>query len=337
MLASVSGKPSIAPALLAWYDAGTRDLPWRSRTRRADPYRVWLSEIMLQQTTVAAVIPYFDAFTARWPTVDALAAADDAAVMSAWAGLGYYARARNLLACARIVVADHGGRFPDSEAALRKLPGLGAYTAAAVAAIAFGKRAVVIDGNVERVVSRLFAVRQPLPGARKIIALHADGLTPDAITSDGRPGDYAQAAMDLGATICRPRAPLCLVCPVSDACAARALGNPETFPVKAMKPDRPERTAGVYVLEHDGQVLLERRPPSGLLGGMTGFPDAPPASAAWTPRGRVRHVFTHFGLTLDVFHARGGDKPDGLWWPVDDLPRAGLPTLFRKVADAVYG
>ena len=333
MLASGSGIPaSIAPALLAWYDAGTRDLPWRIRTGTADPYRVWLSEIMLQQTTVAAVIPYFRSFVDRWPTVEALAAAADADVMRAWAGLGYYARARNLLACARVVADTYGGHFPGDEAELRKLPGLGAYTAAAVAAIAFGKRAVVIDGNIERVVARLFAIAEPLPGARRAIAAYADGITPDA-----RPGDYAQAAMDLGATICRPRAPLCLVCPVAAACAARALGNPEAFPVKAVKPVRPERTAGVYVLEHEGSVLLERRPPSGLLGGMPGFPDTPPAPVTWTWRGRVRHMLTHFGLTLDVYHATGEARPDGLWCPVADLAHAGLPTLFRKVAGAVYG
>lgn len=333
MLASGSGNPaSIANRLLAWYDAGTRDLPWRSRSGTVDPYRVWMSEIMLQQTTVAAVIPYFERFATRWPTIDALAAADDADVMGAWAGLGYYARARNMLACARAVVAIHGGRFPREEAALRKLPGIGAYTAAAIASIAFGERAVVIDGNVERVVSRLFAVFEALPSARAIVAAHADGITPD-----DRPGDYAQAAMDLGATICRPRLPLCMICPIASACRARQLGTPEAFPVKSAKPERPNRLGSVYVLEHADAVLLERRPAKGLLGGMSGFPQVRPVEAEWRLRGQVHHVFTHFGLTLDVLHASADTRPDGLWWPVADLPRAGLPTLFRKVAGAVYG
>ena len=319
--------------LLRWYDAHARTLPWRVPPGGggAEPYRVWLSEIMLQQTTVAAVIPYFERFTARWPTVQALAAAEDAEVMSAWAGLGYYARARNLLACARAVVRDHGGRFPADEAALRALPGVGGYTAAAVAAIGHGRRAVVVDGNVERVVSRLFAIPEPLPGSRRAIAAAAADLTPAA-----RPGDHAQAMMDLGATVCRPRAPCCLLCPVAPVCRGRASGNPESFPRKAAKPPRPRRTASAYVLEHGGAVLLERRPPRGLLGGMNGFPADPPAAAEWTHKGQVAHVFTHFGLTLDVLHARTDAKPDGLWWPVADLAGAGLPTLFRKVAGRVY-
>ena len=325
--------PSHSRALLGWYDRHARTLPWRVPPGGggADPYRVWLSEIMLQQTTVAAVIPYYERFTTRWPTVDALAAADDADVMAAWAGLGYYARARNLLACARAVVREHGGRFPETEAGLRALPGVGGYTAAAIAAIAWGEPAVVIDGNIERVVSRLFAISEPLPAARRAIAARAASLTPAA-----RAGDYAQAMMDLGATVCRPRAPLCLVCPLADVCAARAQGDPEAYPVKAAKPPRPSRTARAYVLEHDGAVLLERRPPRGLLGGMPGFPAEPPADAAWTRRGQVAHVFTHFGLTLDVMHAHADVAPDGLWWPVADLPAAGLPTLFRKVAGTVY-
>lgn len=329
MLASGSGNPALAaPALLAWYDAGARVLPWRSAAGTSDPYRVWLSEIMLQQTTVAAVTPYFERFTQRWPTVEVLALADDAKVMAAWAGLGYYARARNLLACARAVVRDHDGRFPGTEAALRTLPGIGAYTAAAIAAIAFGRRAVVVDGNVERLVSRLFAIDEP---SRKAIADHADSLTPDE-----RPGDYAQAMMDLGAKICRPRAPLCLVCPVASGCMARRQGNPEAYPARRAKSPRPSRTGSAYVLEHDGQVLLERRPSSGLLGGMTGFADTPPADADWRARGQVRHVFTHFGLTLDIFHAEAASRTDGLWWPIADLAQAGLPTLFRKVANVVY-
>ncbi|HZF42742.1 MAG TPA: A/G-specific adenine glycosylase [Sphingomonadaceae bacterium] len=338
MLASV---PSPAGArLLAWYDAHARPLPWRTPPnpagpRGADPYRVWLSEIMLQQTTVAAVIPYYQRFTARWPTVEALAAAADAEVMTAWAGLGYYARARNLLACARAVVRDHGGRFPVGEAALRTLPGIGGYTAAAIAAIAQDQPAVVVDGNVERVVARLFAIPEPLPAARRAIAAAATRLTPTH-----RHGDYAQAMMDLGATICRPRAPLCLVCPLAAGCATREAGNPETYRRKAAKAPRPARRASAYVLQHGGEVYLERRPARGLLGGMNGFPADPPAPADWRKAGEVAHVFTHFGLTLDVFHAaapRDADaRPDGLWWPVADIAGAGLPTLFRKVAASVW-
>lgn len=319
--------------LLDWYDAHARSLPWRTPPggTGADPYRVWLSEIMLQQTTVAAVIPYFDRFTGRWPTVQALAAAQDTEVMTAWAGLGYYARARNLLACARAVVREHGGRFPIGEAALRALPGIGGYTAAAVAAIAQGEHAVVVDGNVERVVARLFAIADPLPGARRALADAAALMTPAH-----RSGDYAQAMMDLGATICRPRAPLCLVCPLSAACQARAKGNPESYPRKVAKPPRPSRTASAYVLQHGGDVYLERRPARGLLGGMTGFPVEPPAAADWRAAGRVAHVFTHFGLTLDIFHAAADARPEGLWWPVADIAGAGLPTLYRKVAAEVW-
>lgn len=331
MLASGPGK--VSDRLLDWYDANARSLPWRSAPGqdRADPYRIWLSEIMLQQTTVAAVTPYFERFISRWPTIEALAAADDADVMAAWAGLGYYARARNLLSCARAVAHNHGGRFPADEAGLRSLLGIGAYTAAAIAAIAFGKRAVVIDGNVERVVARLFALAQPLPLAKRRIAEHADRLTPNH-----RPGDFAQAMMDLGATVCRPRAPACPLCPLQSCCEARALGQPEAFPVRPARPDRPSRTGLAYVLEHRGQVLLERRPPRGLLGGMNGFPAEPPAAADWRSAGQVRHVFTHFGLTLHVMHATSEGRPGGLWWPVADLHRAGLPTLFRKAASQVW-
>lgn len=331
MLASGSG--TLTAALLAWYGSHARTLPWRTPPGGAapDPYRVWLSEIMLQQTTVAAVVPYFQRFSARWPCVEALASAADADVMTAWAGLGYYARARNLLACARAVVRDHGGRFPDDEAGLRGLPGIGDYTAAAIAAIAFGRCAVVVDGNVERVVSRLFAIETPLPAARRAIHALADSLTPA-----DRAGDHAQGLMDIGATICRPRAPLCPVCPLAFGCEARRRGTPEAFPVRLAKPARASRTGSAYILEHDGQVLLERRPPKGLLGGMPGFPAEPPASADWRPAGQVRHVFTHYGLTLEILHAATPSRPDGLWWPVADLASAGLPTLFRKAADRVY-
>ncbi len=337
----------IAGPLLAWYDANARVLPWRAPpgSPLPDPYRVWLSEVMLQQTQVAAVMPYFAKFTARWPDFRSLAAADDADLMSAWAGLGYYARARNLLACARAVANAHGGRLPDNEAALRKLPGFGAYTAAAVAAIAFGQRAVVVDGNVERVVSRLFAVEAALPAAKPLIRDRTDSITPDR-----RAGDFAQAMMDLGATICTPRSPKCLLCPLSDRCDARAGGVPETYPRKAAKRARPTRHGTLFWAEADGRVLLVRRPARGLLGGMRALPTGPwvdsppgladaPFAAAWTLRNAtVQHGFTHFELIcalatvmLPAQEAVAG----GEWWPVDDLESAGLPTLFAKAAAAM--
>jgi A/G-specific adenine glycosylase len=315
-------------ALLAWYAVDKRALPWRALPgERPDPYRVWLSEIMLQQTTVAAVKPYFAAFTSRWPDVQALAAADNAEVMRAWAGLGYYARARNLIACARKVVADHGGRFPAEEAALRTLPGIGTYTAAAIAAIAFGQRAVVVDGNVERVVARLFAVAAPLPAGRKRLRELAARLTPNAGA-----GDFAQALMDLGATICTPRSPACGRCPIAVWCAARATGTPEAFPVRPAKGVKPQRRWTGYWLERDGRVLLVRRPPKGLLGGMLALPTDAPAQAEWKPLGAVSHVFTHFALTMDVVAGEGEAQAEGEWWPVDRIAEAGLPTVFAKAA-----
>jgi A/G-specific adenine glycosylase len=322
--------------LLRWYDAHRRELPWRGA--KPDPYRVWLSEIMLQQTAVAAVRPYFERFTARWPTVEALARTEDAELMRAWAGLGYYARARNLLACARKVVADHGGRFPDSEAELLKLPGIGRYTAAAIAAIAFGRRAVVVDGNVERVVSRLDAVEEKLPAAKPQLSALADRLTPAE-----RPGDHAQAMMDLGATVCTPRSPRCGACPVAARCRAYQLGRPEEFPRKVARKPKPQRQGRAYWLEHHGEVLLVRRPERGLLGGMLALPtgswadeladDGAPASAAWSDAGAVAHVFTHFALTLRLSCARPDRREaDGVWWPVDRIGEAGLPTVFAKAA-----
>jgi A/G-specific adenine glycosylase len=316
-------------ALLRWYVVDKRRLPWRAEAgARPDPYRVWLSEVMLQQTTVAAVRPYFEAFVARWPTVEALAAADDGEVMHAWAGLGYYARARNLLACARVVATEHGGRFPDNEAALARLPGLGPYSAAAIAAIAFGRHAVVVDGNVERVVARLHAIEEPLPAARPILRRLAAALTPP-----GPSGDFAQAMMDLGATICTPRSPDCPRCPISAHCAARATGDPARYPRKAPKAPRPARTGIAYWLEHDGEVLLVRRPPKGLLGGMLALPEeAAPADAAWEEAGSVAHVFTHFSLEMRVLCAEAPGRIDGIWHPVDRIAEAGLPTLFAKAA-----
>ncbi len=325
-------------ALLSWYAVDKRVLPWRSAGRDTpDPYRVWLSEVMLQQTTVAAVRRYFETFTARWPTVEALGAADDSDVMAAWAGLGYYARARNLLACARAVVRDHGGCFPEREADLVKLPGIGRYTAAAIAAIAFDQRAVVVDANVERVVTRLFAVEEPLPAARsKIYALTG------AITPERKCGDFAQAMMDLGARICTPRAPKCGICPLADGCAACASGRPDQYPLKPIKASKPRREGIAYWLEHRGEVLLVRRPGKGLLGGMLALPtgswsadegaDAAPASADWKEVGSVNHVFTHFALKLRLRCAEADGAADGIWWPIDRLGEAGLPTVFAKAA-----
>lgn len=330
----------IADLLLPWYDAHARVLPWRSAPGQdvgalpPDPYRVWLSEIMLQQTTVATVKAYFTRFTTRWPTVAALAAADEAEVMAAWAGLGYYSRARNLAACARALAAEG---FPEDEVGLRALPGVGPYTAAAIAAIAFGKRAVVVDGNVERVVARLFAVETPLPAAKLELRRLVDTITPDR-----RCGDFAQAMMDLGAMVCVPRNPRCEKCPLVRDCAAYAGGDPANYPRKVAKVARPERSATAWWVESDGQVLLVRRPPKGLLGGMMALPSTLVTAAetgameTGATLGRVVHVFTHFRLTLDVVAATLNPgcvlPPDAQWWPIAKLADAGLPTLFAKAA-----
>ncbi len=333
--------------LLSWYDRHRRDLPWRARPgEEADPYRVWLSEIMLQQTTVPAATPYFHAFTERWPTVAALAAAPLEEVLVAWAGLGYYARARNLHRCAQVVAATPGGLFPDSEERLLELPGVGAYTAAAIAAIAFGRRATVVDGNVERVVARLFAVEEPLPGAKPRLRALAATLTPDA-----RPGDHAQAMMDLGATVCIPRKPRCMLCPLADRCEARARGLQEELPRKAAKAEKPTRRGVAYwLLNPQGAVLLRRRAEEGLLGGMTEVPStgwtaaapdaaavagAAPLDAPWRRLpGMVRHTFSHFHLELGVVAAQAGDgwrAAEGLWVPLDRLGGQALPSVMRKV------
>jgi A/G-specific adenine glycosylase len=329
-----------ARSLLDWYDRHRRRLPWRAPPGETpDAYRVWLSEIMLQQTTVATVGPYFEAFLARWPTVKALAAAPLEEVLHAWQGLGYYARARNLHRCAQRVAGDLGGRFPDTEEDLRTLPGVGAYTAGAIAAIAFDKPAAAIDGNVKRVVSRLHA--GPFDESRV-----------RALVPDKRPGDFAQALMDLGATVCTPRSPRCGYCPWAGFCKGRAAGNPEAFPPKPVKKPKPTRLGIAYwlVRRSDGAVLLERRPPKGLLGGMTGFPTtdwrdrpwteseglgAAPCPASWRVLPEtVRHAFTHFHLELAVWMAEAGPEtqPGGLWSPPGEFPNHALPTLMKKVA-----
>jgi A/G-specific adenine glycosylase len=330
--------------LLAWYDANARALPWRigpadrAAGVRPDPYRVWLSEVMLQQTTVPHATPYFLSFTRRWPTVSDLAAVDDGELMGAWAGLGYYARARNLLACARAVAREHRGVFPDTEAGLSALPGVGPYTAAAVAAIAFDQPTNVVDGNVERVVSRLFAVETPLPEAKPDLKRLAGTLV-----RDDRPGDWAQALMDLGATICRPKAPLCERCPVRAHCAAFAAGQPEAYPRRQRKAERPRRYGVAYRIRRGERLALLRRPDKGLLGGMLGLPTsdwraapwsleeattAAPVAAEWRSVGEVEHVFTHFALTLTVLEAQT-DAPEGAVWS-EEL--SVLPSVFLKAA-----
>ncbi|MBB1492809.1 A/G-specific adenine glycosylase [Paracoccus sp. MC1854] len=324
----------VAPRLLGWYDRHARVLPWRAPpgTSPMDPYRVWLSEIMLQQTTVAAVKSYFERFTALWPSVQSLAAADEAQVMAEWAGLGYYARARNLIACARMVAA--AGGFPDTREGLAALPGVGPYTSAAIAAIAFDRPETVVDGNVERVVARLFAIQTPLPAARRELTGLAATLTPTE-----RPGDFAQATMDLGATICTPRNPACGICPLIDLCAARAEGIAPELPRKVPKPAKPIRTGTVWVAMDEGTVLLERRPARGLLGGTLGFPttgwdgtDLPaPGPGPWTDRGEVRHVFTHFDLRLRVLTGPPAGTTRGEQTSRASFDPNALPGLMRKV------
>ncbi len=341
---------ALSDDLLAWYDAHAREMPWRvgpaarAAGTRPDPYRVWLSEVMLQQTTVAAVGAYFRRFTALWPDVHALAGAEDAQVMGEWAGLGYYARARNLLKCARTVSRELDGRFPDTREGLLRLPGVGPYTASAVAAIAFDRAEAVVDGNVERVMARLHDVRDPLPGAKPRLAALAAGHTPAR-----RPGDYAQAVMDLGATICTPRRPACGICPWMGPCAARAEGVAAELPRKAPKRAKPVRHGVAYLVRRpDGAWLLETRAPRGLLGGMQGWPGsdwaevvpdhAPPLEAAWQDLGEVRHTFTHFHLRLSLRGAVSQAAPArGRFVPAEAFRPSDLPTLMRKAYDLARG
>ncbi|AXQ92391.1 A/G-specific adenine glycosylase [Cereibacter azotoformans] len=336
----------ISARLLGWYDRHAREMPWRvgPADRRAgvrpDPYRVWLSEIMLQQTTVAAVRSYFRRFTERWPDVGALAAAEDAEVMAEWAGLGYYARARNLLRGARAVVADHGGRFPETRDGLLTLPGVGPYTAAAVAAIAFDEPATVVDGNVERVVARLFRVETPLPAAKPALTRLAAAITPQE-----RPGDHAQAMMDLGATICTPRKPVCSLCPLGPDCAARRDGLEVELPRKAPKAVKPVREGTLWIaVRADGALLLETRPETGMLGGMLGWPGTdwdrsggptdPPIAADWRATGvEVRHTFSHFHLRLSVLLAEVAQEAvpaRGSFVPHERFRPSSLPTVMQK-------
>jgi A/G-specific adenine glycosylase len=341
----VPGRPAPA-ALLAWYDRHRRELPWRAPPgRRAEPYLVWLSEIMLQQTTVVTVGPYFDRFVARFPDIRALATASLDEVLHLWQGLGYYARARNLHACARTLVERAGGRFPDDPAALRRLPGIGEYTAAAIAAIAFDRRIAAVDGNAERVVARVFAERAPLPGVKPRLKALAATLVPDR-----RAGDFAQALMDLGAVICTPRRPRCVLCPWRPECMAAAMGIAESLPTPAETPQRPLRHGVAFWLRRgDGAVLLRRRPETGLLGGMIELPstpwrtlpwceseaiDAAPAATTWTALpGTVHHGFTHFRLDLALLAGTTTEPVAGIWARPAEFKDYAFPTLTKKLVN----
>ena len=333
---------SLRAAVLRWYDGHGRDLAWRKGER--DAYRVWLSEVMLQQTTVAHATPYYDKFLRLWPTVGELASAEDGRIMAEWAGLGYYARARRLLECARVVVRDHGGVFPDDEAALLGLPGFGPYTAAAVAAIAFGKAANVVDGNIERIMTRLYAIEEALPAAKAAVREAAAQWV-----SADRAGDWPQALMDLASLVCRPKAPLCGECPLATACLAFQRGEPERFPVKLEKAARPRRHGVVFLIIAGDAVVVERRPDKGLLGGMLGLPHTEWRDRPWkdaevrgpdlefTKAGRYEHVFTHFALTQEVWLARiSGVQGQALirthndWQLLPLADQRSLPTVFHK-------
>jgi A/G-specific adenine glycosylase len=328
--------------LLAWYDAYGRKLSWRSGKR--DPYRVWLSEVMLQQTTVPHAAPYYEKFLRLWPTVRDLAAAEDGRVMAEWAGLGYYARARKLLECARTVVRDHGGVFPADEAELLKLPGFGPYTSAAVAAIAFGQAANVVDGNIERIMARLYAIETPMSAGKPLIREAAAQWV-----SDDRAGDWPQALMDMATLICRPKSPVCGECPLAVACLARERGEQERFPVKLAKAAKPRRYGVVFVILSGDSVVVERRADKGLLGGMLGLPHTdwrgepyrledvmPPVSAAFEAIGSYEHVFTHFALTQEVWRAHLSDEAmrDFLrhnnGFQLLPVSEKALPTVFTK-------
>jgi A/G-specific adenine glycosylase len=359
--------PRLRRDLLAWYDCKGRDLPWRQRGGRPDPYPVWLSEIMLQQTTVPAVKPYFEKFLSLWPSLEDLARSDLDDLLRAWAGLGYYARARNLHACAGRVLTDHGGKFPDNETALQSLPGIGPYTAAAIAAIAFDRPAAVVDGNVERVIARLFAVGEPLPDAKARLRALAAALVPQREAADLRHGDFAQAMMDLGATVCQPRKGLCGLCPLARLCRSAGTALAEELPRRRPKERKPRRRGIVYWLERkDGAVLLRRRPNKGLLGGMMEFPGTPwdrrEAEESVTGRDfrqddasafplrelngqdwealpdKVRHTFTHFHLELEIRAARLAQRwperrlpSEYFWVAAEALEAEALPSLMRKV------
>ncbi|HIJ44500.1 MAG TPA: A/G-specific adenine glycosylase [Rhodospirillaceae bacterium] len=340
-------QPRLHASLLSWYDGNARRLPWRALAGETpDPYHVWLSEVMLQQTTVNAVVPYFNRFIGRWPTVADLARANQDQVLHAWQGLGYYARARNLLKCARLVAGDMGGGFPGDADELEKLPGIGPYTAAAIAAIAYGQRRAPVDGNLTRVLARLYAITDPLPGARRRIATLAEALMPTE-----RPGDFAQGLMDLGAALCRPRRPACEACPWREFCAAKRAENPQSYPRRQTKGAKPIRRGIVFwAVRQDGAVLLRRRPETGLLGGMMEFSSTGWRQTAWTLEearrmapvaaswrrlpGVVHHTFTHFHLRLAVIRGRTTDSSpaDGFWSAVEKLPDHALPTVMKKVA-----
>jgi len=339
----MSSSSKLSKSLLAWYQVNRRDLPWR--TENPDPYRVWLSEIMLQQTTVVVVGPYFEEFIRRWPTLEALAAVDLDAVLHAWQGLGYYARARNLHKCAQVVAADFGGRFPDSEKELLCLPGIGTYTAAAIAAIAFGKASAPVDGNILRVISRLLGLDTPLPGLRREVS----ELLPALIPAD-RPGDMVQALMDLGSAICKPGKPLCLECPWQVLCSAHKNGVAGQLPIKAAKKTKPTRHGVVFWIERgDGQILLRKRAEKGLLGGMMEIPSSGWREKEWGPQeaikeapvltqwrivpGTIVHTFTHFHLRLSVMYGRTGmdETNTGVWCAPDQFSNHALPSVMKKV------
>lgn len=349
-----------AASLLQWYDRHHRILPWRVSPSDAalgvvpEPYHIWLSEIMLQQTTVGAVKSYFQDFLAKWPSVADLAAAEEDDILKAWAGLGYYSRARNLHKCARAVVETYGGVFPDTADALKQLPGIGDYTASAIAAIAFDEQVAVVDGNIERIVSRLYRIKDPLPGAKKPIKEKMAYLTPSK-----RPGDFAQAMMDLGASLCSPKRPACSLCPFSGACEAQSVGDMELYPVKAPRKQKPTRRGAAYVLRRkDGAIWLQKRAPRGLLASMTEVPttnwadktsgekfdlqtalsEAPAGFEFRKKLGQVAHTFTHFHLELDVYLADDVTKTpeqDGWWSHRADIPGEALPTVFRKVVEMI--